>query len=184
MGTSVRAKNPFLFNSLVKLKHLHRKYSRKPFSRRRFPKCELLLYYIRTADRSHPNRLLVISKQENVIGQTDVICTRRCHQGAPTTAWIVKRREIQITIILSRSNCSVTRDSGRDCIKDISRNQLCSDLPKFLLQIRPHRYRTLLSTTSSVPAKYRNRVTLGPNLVRIRIGPRPNFGGSFVHINK
>ena len=40
MGTSVRAKNPFLFNSLVKLKHLHRKYSRKPFSRRRFPKCK------------------------------------------------------------------------------------------------------------------------------------------------
>ena len=40
MGTSVRAKNPFLFNSLVKLKHLHRKYSRKPFSRRRFPKCQ------------------------------------------------------------------------------------------------------------------------------------------------
>ena len=49
MGTSIRAKNPFLFNSLVKLKHLHRKYSRKPFSRRRFLKCygvrcSILLY--------------------------------------------------------------------------------------------------------------------------------------------
>ena len=126
------------------------------------------------------SRVIITRKQENVIGQTEA------HQGAPTTAWIVKRRDIQITIILSRSNCSVTRDSGRDCIKDvyISRNQLCSDLPKFLLQIRPHRYRTLLLTTSSVPAKYQTRVTLGPNLVHICIGPRPNFGGSFVHINK
>ena len=37
--TSVRASffiQVSLFNSLVKLKHLHRKYSRKPFSRRRF----------------------------------------------------------------------------------------------------------------------------------------------------
>ena len=111
---------------------------------------------------------------------------RRWQKRAPTTAWIVKRREIQITIILSRLNCSVTRDSGRDCIKDvyISRNQLCSDLPKFLLLIHPHRYRTSLPTTSSVHAKYRTRVTLGPNLVYIRIGPRPYFGGSFVHINK
>ena len=40
MGTPVRAKNAFLFDSLVKLKYLHRKYSRKPFSRRRFLKCD------------------------------------------------------------------------------------------------------------------------------------------------
>ena len=77
-----------------------------------------------TSAMSH---VIITRKQENVIGQTEA------HQGAPTTAWIVKRWDIQITIILSRLNCLVTCDSGRDCIKDvyISRNQLCSDLPKF-----------------------------------------------------
>ena len=54
----------------------------------------------------------------------------------------------------------------------------------FFKSVHTVSYRTLLLTTSSVHAKYRNKVTLGPNLVHIRIGPRPNFGDSFVHFNK
>ena len=39
MDISVRTQNLFIFISLVKLIHSHRKYSRKNFFRWRFPKC-------------------------------------------------------------------------------------------------------------------------------------------------
>ena len=41
MDISVRTQNLFIFISLVKLIHSHRKYSRKNFFRWRFPKCKL-----------------------------------------------------------------------------------------------------------------------------------------------
>ena len=40
MDISVRTQNLFIFISLVKLIHSHRKYSRKKFFRWRFPKCQ------------------------------------------------------------------------------------------------------------------------------------------------
>ena len=42
MDISVRTQNLFIFISLVKLIHSHRKYSRKNFFRWRFPKCNVL----------------------------------------------------------------------------------------------------------------------------------------------
>ena len=41
MDISVRTQNLFIFISLVKLIHSHRKYSRKNFFRWRFPKCNI-----------------------------------------------------------------------------------------------------------------------------------------------
>ena len=41
MDISVRTQNLFIFISLVKLIHSHRKYSRKNFFRWRFPKCNV-----------------------------------------------------------------------------------------------------------------------------------------------
>ena len=127
---------------------------------------------------------IVAHNHENVAGQTEArVCTR--HQGASDHSLTKPENPIILITGTPRSTdrCSVTLDPGkyRNRVIYIVGTNYCSEPPKFLPQIRPH---SVSDITTDHPQKYRTRATFDPNLVHIRIGPEPNFGGLSVHINK